>query len=62
MFYEPDLGRVYKCPACGGRVYLAKEKDGKSVYVHQTANNYADHRKHCPRRKPDVALNDTDNN
>lgn len=59
MYFTPDLEckQKYKCPACGGRVYKALNEEGKRVFVHQTMNNYAEHAKHCPKRKPDILNN-----
>jgi len=56
MFYTPDLDSKakYKCPKCNCPVYRAVDEEGKRVFVHKTMNNYADHAKHCPKRKPDI--------
>lgn len=44
----------YKCPKCDCPVFRATDDDGKRIFVHRTCNNYADHAKHCPRRRPDI--------
>lgn len=62
MFYNPDLDSKakYKCPKCNCPVYKAVDEDGGRVFVHKTMNNFADHAKHCPKRKPDIT--NLDNN
>lgn len=48
----------YKCPKCGVPVFRATE-DGKRIFVHRTCNNYADHAKNCPNRRPDIIVEES---
>ena len=57
MFYKNidlECKAKYKCPKCGCPVFKAEDENGKRIFVHRTCNNYADHAKHCPNRKPDI--------
>lgn len=56
MYKNLDLQSTakYKCPKCNCPVFKAEDESGKRIFVHRTCNDYADHAKHCPNRKPDV--------
>lgn len=43
-----DLKQTYLCPLCKNVVYKAIDDNGNRIFVHVTANYYAEHKANCP--------------
>ncbi len=45
-----DTTDKYKCPICGNSLTKAISDDNKEIFVHETANYYAEHNQNtCPQ-------------